>query len=109
ARKNLQVERDFNYDSKEFAFTKLMKCGICGSGVTGQEKFKKLADGGTAKYIYYGCTRSRDRGCNSKYLREEDLILQLLQIIDQNYHSRSVTEKTTDEVVFSVIYRQSCG
>ncbi len=37
----------------------------------------------TAKYIYYGCTRTRDLNCKTGYLREEDLILQLLNIIDQ--------------------------
>ncbi len=28
-------------ESKEFAFTKLMKCELCGSGITADEKFKK--------------------------------------------------------------------
>src|SRR3989338_9389808 len=28
--------------SKEFAFTKLIKCGYCGAGITADEKFKKL-------------------------------------------------------------------
>ncbi len=83
AKKKVQLEQDLKYDNKEFAFTKLMKCGKCGSGITAQEKYKKLADGTTAKYIYYGCTRTRDLNCKTGYLREEDLILQLLNIIDQ--------------------------
>ena len=29
-------------ESKEFAFTKLIKCGYCGSGISADEKFKKL-------------------------------------------------------------------
>lgn len=68
---------------KEFAFTRLMKCGMCKSGVTAQEKYKKLANGSTAKYIYYGCTRFHDKDCKNTYLREEDLISQLLEIIDK--------------------------
>ena len=27
-------------EQKEFAFTKLMTCGLCGSGITAEEKFK---------------------------------------------------------------------
>ncbi len=69
--------------TKEFAFTKLITCGDCGSGITAQEKFKKLKDGGTNRYVYYGCCRSRNINCELKYIREEELISQLLGIIDK--------------------------
>ena len=82
AQKKIRIEQDLRYENKEFAFTKLVKCGRCGSGITAEEKYKKLKDGSTAKYIYYGCTRSRDLHCNGGYLREEELILQLLDIVD---------------------------
>ena len=68
---------------KEFAFTKLLVCGLCGSGITAQEKFKNLADGSVAKYIYYGCCRGKDRKCKNVYMREEDLIKELIKIIDK--------------------------
>jgi hypothetical protein len=68
-------------ESKEFAFTKLIKCGLCGSGITADEKFKKLKDGGVNRHVYYGCTRSRDHNCKCGYLREEELINQLLEIV----------------------------
>lgn len=68
---------------KEFAFTRLIKCGLCNSGVTAEEKFKGLIDGTTTKYIYYGCTQFYDKGCKNKYLREEELITQLTTIIDK--------------------------
>lgn len=67
----------------EFAFTKLMTCGACGSGISAEEKYKPLKDGTSAHYIYYGCGRSRDHHCKSKYLREEELIEQLLGVLDQ--------------------------
>lgn len=69
--------------NKEFAFTKLMTCGMCGSGVCAQEKYKQLKDGTHAKYIYYGCTRGKDRHCKNRYIREEDLIAQLVKIVDK--------------------------
>jgi DNA invertase Pin-like site-specific DNA recombinase len=69
--------------SKEFAFTKLMICGICGSGITAEEKYKQLKDGSTNRYIYYGCTRSKGLPCSNVYIREEELIKQLIDIIDR--------------------------
>lgn len=69
--------------SKEFAFTKLILCGLCQSSITAQEKYKKLKDGTTTKYIYYGCCKSKDLNCKSGFIREEELIDKLLTIINQ--------------------------
>jgi hypothetical protein len=68
---------------KEFAFTKLITCGLCGSGVTADEKFKKQLNGNTHHYIYYGCGRHKDQNCKSGYIREEELIEQLAILIDK--------------------------
>jgi len=70
-------------ENKEFAFTKLITCGLCGSGITAEEKYKQLKDGTTARYVYYGCSRAKDHKCKNKYIREEDLIKELLKIIDK--------------------------
>jgi len=67
---------------KEFAFTKMMTCGLCGSGICADEKFKKLKDGGENRYVYYGCTKFNDKQCPCGYIREEDLIEQLVGILD---------------------------
>lgn len=68
--------------NKEFAFTKMITCGLCGSGVTADEKFKKLKDGTENRYVYYGCTKFNDKHCPCGYIREEDLIEQLANILD---------------------------
>ena len=68
---------------KEFAFTKLMTCGLCGSGISADEKFKKLANCGTNRYVYYGCSRFKDKHCKCGYIREEDLIEQLALLMDK--------------------------
>ncbi len=79
-----QLKRDnIVRQSKEFAFTKLMVCGLCGSGISAEEKYKQLKDGTTAKYIYYGCGRSKDRHCKNPYIREEDLIEQFILLMDK--------------------------
>jgi hypothetical protein len=60
----------------------MLTCGLCGSGITADEKFKKLKDGTQARYIYYGCTKFKDKNCKCGYIREEDLIEQLENILD---------------------------
>ena len=80
----LQLKRDnIVRQSREFAFTKLMICGLCGSGISAEEKYKQLKDGTTTKYIYYGCGRSKDKQCKNGCLREEELTTQLISIMDQ--------------------------
>ena len=83
----LQVQDKLTSDSvrvqdKEFAFTKMITCGLCGSGITADEKFKKLKDGTTNRYVYYGCTKFKDKNCPCGYIREEELIEQLANVLD---------------------------
>ncbi len=67
----------------DFTFTKLMTCGKCGSGITAQEKHKNISDGSVHSYIYYSCTRHNDMFCKNPYVREDNLITQLEEIIDK--------------------------
>ena len=83
AREHLDRDNIERHECKEFAFTKLMKCGHCGSGITADEKFKKLSNGSVKRYVYYGCTRSRNLNCKGGYLREEELVKQLCGILDK--------------------------
>ena len=79
-----QLKRDnIQRESKEFAFTKLITCGLCGSGISATEKFKKLKNGGYNRHIYYGCTKAKDKNCKCGYISEEDLIKQLQKQIDK--------------------------
>ena len=75
-------ENTVRTQDKEFAFTKMITCGLCGSGITADEKFKNLKDGTTNRYVYYGCTKFRDKDCTCGYIREEDLIEQLANVLD---------------------------
>lgn len=74
---------DIVHERKEFAFSRIMTCGLCGSGVVADEKYKKLANGSEAHYIYYGCNRSKDLSCKCGYVREEELIKQLIVLIEK--------------------------
>lgn len=69
-------------ENKEFAFTKLMKCGLCGSGISADEKFKRQQNGNVHRYVYYGCCKFYDKQCKCGYIREEDLVKQLETMLD---------------------------
>lgn len=88
-----------NSANKEFAFTKLLTCGLCGSGITANEKFKKQQNGNVHRYVYYGCGKFRDRNCKSGYMREEDLIEQLAELMnDINLDEMGMKEKIKIEI-----------
>jgi site-specific DNA recombinase len=70
-------------ESKEFAFTKLMTCGLCGSGITADEKFKKQKNGNTHRHVYYGCTKVRDTECKCGYINEIVLINQFEELVEK--------------------------
>lgn len=78
--KQLYDPRRRSYIGKQFAFKGLFTCYSCGSGICGEEKLRKLANGGKRKHIYYHCTRSKDRKCTEPYISEKDLIKLLLKI-----------------------------
>lgn len=82
------VQEKLNEESRpkkkfqDFTFTKLMICGVCGSGITAQEKQKGLADGSINFHLYYSCCKSKDRACKNPYIREDRLIEQLLALLE---------------------------
>ena len=83
----------------EFAFTRIMKCGLCGSGISASEKYKKLKDGGVNVHVYYGCTRAIDKHCPCGYINEDDLIKQLKKLIDTvNLNETGIKKKVDAEV-----------
>lgn len=72
---------------------------MCGSGITADEKYKKLKDNTVTRYVYYGCTRSRDLHCKGGYVREEELIEQLVKILDKiNLNEFGIRVKFEQEV-----------
>ena len=86
-------------ESKEFAFTKLMTCGLCESGITADEKFKKQQNGNVHRYVYYGCTRVRDKNCQCGYIEEKELIKQFEQLIENiDLNEIGIKEKIKTEV-----------
>lgn len=86
-------------ENKEFTFTKLFTCGLCGSTISAEEKYKRLKDGTMAKYVYYGCGRAKDRNCKNVYIREEELISQIAKLIDEvDLNDLGIRHKFEEEV-----------
>ncbi|HEY0948127.1 MAG TPA: recombinase family protein [Candidatus Paceibacterota bacterium] len=95
-----QVKSQFvRSENKEFAFTRLITCGLCGSGITADEKFKKQKNGNVHRHVYYGCNKSKDRACKSGYINEPALIDQFVELMDRiDISEIGVKEKIKSEV-----------
>lgn len=95
-------------EPKEFAFAKMMTCGLCGSGICADEKFKKLKDGSVNRHVYYGCTKVRDKNCKCGYINETELIEQFEKLLSQiNISEIGMKEKIRCEVERIKKFQQS--
>ncbi|OGD56945.1 hypothetical protein A2V71_03050 [Candidatus Berkelbacteria bacterium RBG_13_40_8] len=65
--------------TKEFLFTKMIRCRTCSSGITAREIIKKSGQ----RYVYYYCTRHKDFTCHEPYISEEKLSLEFIRVLDQ--------------------------
>jgi site-specific DNA recombinase len=84
---------------KEFAFTRMVTCGMCGSGITADEKFKKLLNGGVNRHVYYRCTKSKDRKCTNLAINEDDLLKEFQKMaVTLELNEVQLTEKLNLEI-----------
>jgi hypothetical protein len=99
ARENLTAPPRRHPGTIDFAFTKLLYCGACGSGISAEEKFKHQKNGNTHRYVYYHCTRGKDRDCQEGAIREEDLLSQLVILADKiDINEIAIKEQIKKEV-----------
>jgi len=76
-----------------------MVCGLCGSGITAEEKFKKQKNGNVHRYVYYVCSRTRDRKCKGGYINEVDLLKQFGVLIEKiDIDEIGIKQKIKEEV-----------
>lgn len=71
------------YGEKMFSFTRVMKCGVCGHGITAQEKIRKLQNGETIRHVYYNCCGGIRNNCNQPWIKEAELTDQFMELMDK--------------------------
>jgi len=77
----LNRKRKVRYSNKTFSYTRIFKCAECGSGITADEKYKKLGNGTTKRYVYYLCSRASNRRCVESPVNEVDLQKKILRLV----------------------------
>lgn len=109
AQEHLKRDKIVRGESKEFAFTRLITCGLCGSGITAQEKFKEIkSTQTTARYVYYGCSRARDLHCKNRYIREDELVKQFIRQIGRiNFNDSEIKHKFENELERHMKFQKS--
>ena len=91
---------------REFAFTRMLECGYCKSGVTAEEKVKELKDGSVKAYVFYRCTKLRNLDCNNDQVSEQILIDETLKIIDSMSLDKSeLRQKLEKEVTRYALFQ----
>lgn len=67
----------------QFNYTRLIRCGGCQSMISADQKIKTLKSGEQKHYIYYRCSKGRNRFCPEPPVTEDDLVEQLCKILPQ--------------------------
>ncbi len=99
ANNQLKTYAKSKWGSKVFYYSKLFKCGTCGSGVCGEERTNRYG----SKYIYYKCTKyGGKKRCNEKYIREEKLIESIARMIEENKEKDTLVSKKIDREVSKI-------
>jgi site-specific DNA recombinase len=80
-----------------FAYTGLMRCGVCGARITAENKTKHQKNGNEHHYKYYHCTGRIDENCNQKTIRQEKLEEQIIEFlssikISPKFHEWAIEE-----------------
>lgn len=71
------------WGSKQFPFKHIFYCGNCGSRLTVEEHFKKRADGGRNRHVYYRCTKSsKNPDCPERSITAPMIVDQILTMIE---------------------------
>ena len=65
----------------DIAYRGPIHCAECGALITGEDKYKKLAKGGTNHYVYYHCTKRKNPNCSQKAVEEKTLEEQIIGVV----------------------------
>ena len=78
----LKGDRVVLKQKKEFDFTGLMRCGLCGCQITAEAKVKHYkGTGRTQTYVYYHCTNGKG-GCTKQSITQEGVEMQVRELLN---------------------------
>ena len=101
----IKVEKKKTY-GREFAFTRMLNCGYCQSGITAEEKIKELKDGGFNTHVYYRCTKVKNQDCPNESVSEQILIDEMFPIIEKmNLDKNELKQKLQKEVARYALFQ----
>ena len=64
-----------------FRYRGALLCGECGAMVTAENKTKVQKNGVTRHYVYYHCTKRKDKNCTQKAVQEMEIESQIHEIL----------------------------
>ncbi len=65
----------------DFAFRGPIRCGECGALITAEHKVKRQKNGVVRQYVYYHCTKKKDKNCSQKSMEEKVLGRQIEKVL----------------------------
>jgi len=78
----IRGKRPVKLNKHVFAFTGMIQCP-CGAAITAETKTKHQKNGNVHKYTYYRCSRRIDPNCSEPPIRDSELEIQILDLLDQ--------------------------
>lgn len=79
----LKVPIKPKWGAKEFPFKQFLKCYSCEASVVGEEKIRNYKNGNTRRFVYYHCSRQVDNSCREPFVREKDIVCELMLMCDE--------------------------
>lgn len=70
----LLVPTKAKWGTRNILFQGVFKCAVCGSAITGVEKFRTRQSGKPKKHVYYYCAKTKNPKCKEKPVKEGVLI-----------------------------------
>jgi len=79
-------------EKNDFTYRGLLTCKQCGSSITATKVKKQQKNGNKHEYIYYHCTKRKDKNCTQKSMpiKQENLEEQILKVISELNISKAV-------------------
>ena len=62
------------WGTRNILFRGVFKCAVCGSAITGVEKFRTRQVGVPKRHVYYYCSKTKNLKCREKPIKEKLLI-----------------------------------